>query len=334
MNKIFSLLIILLGSLQTVSATPGSITKAINAQLKSEYGAEKPLPSFRITSTVPLKAEGIMVAYGVQTYQGFDVHKAVFTAIFQSHELISLKHSLVPHLDNLVPSHTFGLSPLQALSKIVGQQAGVAQQGALEDLGNGFYEVIDKKLSDETIKIQKMWVLVGKVVVPAYSISLYEKNHEHWFDTRIDATAGKTLNYDDWVVQCQGGIVKDNISLPFAPMQSDVSSSMTAHSGASYTVFDRPIESPIHGARTTVVDPHDSSASPYGWHDTNGADGAEFTITRGNNVYASEDKNNDNITGSSPDGGTNLTFTYAFDINKSAETVTVAAKTTLCVCNN
>jgi hypothetical protein len=29
-------------------------------------------------------------------------------------------------------------------------------------------------------------------------------------------------------------------------------------------------------------------ASPYGWHDTNGVTGAEYTITRGNNVWAKD----------------------------------------------
>jgi hypothetical protein len=47
-----------------------------------------------------------------------------------------------------------------------------------------------------------------------------------------------------------------------------------------------------------VADPADLLASPNGWHDTNGSvPGAEYTITRGNNVYAGEDLNNDDIIG-------------------------------------
>ena len=51
-------------------------------------------------------------------------------------------------------------------------------------------------------------------------------------------------------------------------------------------------------------------ASPYGWHDDNGSPGAEYTITRGNNVYASEDIDDDNQPGYSPDGGAGLVFDF------------------------
>jgi extracellular elastinolytic metalloproteinase len=43
-----------------------------------------------------------------------------------------------------------------------------------------------------------------------------------------------------------------------------------------------------------VVNPADPTASPFGWHDSNGAVGAEFNTTNGNNVNAYLDKNGDN----------------------------------------
>ena len=74
----------------------------------------------------------------------------------------------------------------------------------------------------------------------------------------------------------------------------------------SYTVFAAPLESPTWAtpappgdARTVVASPDDASASPFGWHDTNGGAGAEFTTTRGNNVTAYTDRNGDNV----PDPG-------------------------------
>ena len=39
------------------------------------------------------------------------------------------------------------------------------------------------------------------------------------------------------------------------------------------------MESPARGNRQLVSDANDINASPYGWHDTNAVDGAEFTIT-------------------------------------------------------
>ena len=40
--------------------------------------------------------------------------------------------------------------------------------------------------------------------------------------------------------------------------------------GSSYRVFEFPKESPNDGPRTLVANPADATASPFGWHDTNG----------------------------------------------------------------
>ena len=57
-----------------------------------------------------------------------------------------------------------------------------------------------------------------------------------------------------------------------------------ATDNARYRVFPIPFESPSDGDRVLVQNPADPSASPFGWHDTNGVAGPEFTVTRGNNV--------------------------------------------------
>lgn len=55
---------------------------------------------------------------------------------------------------------------------------------------------------------------------------------------------------------------------------------------------------------------------PFSWHDDNGVTGAEYTITRGNNAYSYEDKDNNNQAGYSPNGGSTLNFDFAFDKTK------------------
>lgn len=86
----------------------------------------------------------------------------------------------------------------------------------------------------------------------------------------------------------------------------------------SYRVFEEPVESPIFGDRTLVVDPADPAASPFGWHDTNGVAGAESTLTVGNNVDAYLDTNADQQPdpGSRADGGASLVFDFTFDQTK------------------
>ncbi|MEE8525197.1 MAG: M36 family metallopeptidase, partial [Thermoanaerobaculia bacterium] len=82
----------------------------------------------------------------------------------------------------------------------------------------------------------------------------------------------------------------------------------------AYEVFAQPKESPLDGPRTIEIDPADVTASAFGWHDTNGSAGAEFTTTRGNNVCAQTDRNANNSacgTETQPDGGPTLDFTGA-----------------------
>ena len=110
-----------------------------------------------------------------------------------------------------------------------------------------------------------------------------------------------------------------------------------------YRVYAQPVESPTHtsplppsDARTLVVNPANSTASPFGWHDTNGAAGAEFTTTNGNNVeaYTDTDNNNSPDTGSSPSGGASLNFDFAINLAGAPSTYRPAAVTNLFYWNN
>jgi extracellular elastinolytic metalloproteinase len=116
----------------------------------------------------------------------------------------------------------------------------------------------------------------------------------HWYDVTVDAVDGRVWTRFDWVAD------------------------------ATYRVYETPVEhpgftlpAPPADARTNAVDPQ-TGDSPFGWHDTNGAPGAEFTTTQGNNVHAYTDTNADNIpdAGSSPDGGAGLVFTPALDLTQ------------------
>ena len=105
-----------------------------------------------------------------------------------------------------------------------------------------------------------------------------------------------------------------------------------------YEVFAIPTEHPEDGTRSIVVMPADVIASPFGWHDTDGVDGPEFTVTRGNNVNAYGDRDGDNMAdpGSQPDSP-DLDFTgplVPLDLTMDAATYLAAAVTNLFYWNN
>ncbi|MFL5327468.1 MAG: M36 family metallopeptidase [Gemmataceae bacterium] len=120
----------------------------------------------------------------------------------------------------------------------------------------------------------------------AWNIVLRLPGGQHWYDTHIDAVTGELLAQSDWI---------DNDAFEMVPP---------------------PNESPQDGGFAVKTAPADPIASPFGWNDTNGVAGAEFTDTRGNNVDAHLDRNDDDTAdaGSRPSGGANLDFsTYTFD---------------------
>ena len=107
-----------------------------------------------------------------------------------------------------------------------------------------------------------------------------------------------------------------------------------AGDNAQYKAFDFPIESPLYGNPSLLSSPADSMASPFGWHDVNGVSGAEYTITRGNNVYASEDADANDQPGYSPSSSA-LDFQYSFDVStKNPSQYQDFAITNLFVINN
>ena len=87
----------------------------------------------------------------------------------------------------------------------------------------------------------------------------------------------------------------------------------------SYNVFAMPVETPNHGGRSLVANPDNAAASPYGWHDTNGVAGAEFTYTKGNNCDAYDDDNGSNsgTVADHAEGGASLNFDFPLNTTYS-----------------
>lgn len=104
----------------------------------------------------------------------------------------------------------------------------------------------------------------------------------------------------------------------------------------TYNVVPLPTESPAHGPRQLLVNPADPIASPFGWHDTNGIAGPEYTYTRGNNVYAYDDRDDNDQPPATPfpDAGASLNFDYPFDPNGEPLDNLNAAVTNLFYMNN
>ncbi|MFP2911455.1 M36 family metallopeptidase, partial [Pyxidicoccus sp. 3LFB2] len=145
-----------------------------------------------------------------------------------------------------------------------------------------------------------------------WNFQVYTLDDQHAYDLTVDASTGEVWTRIDWVA------------------------------ADTYKVYPRPVESPNHttplpfaDARVSLLNPANVTASPFGWHDTNGIAGAEFTIMRGNNVHAYDEIVADGLPPAvQPDCGVALNCSFPINLAGAPNTYTSAAVANLFYWNN
>lgn len=132
----------------------------------------------------------------------------------------------------------------------------------------------------------------------SFNIIIYNPVTSDWWNILITPD-GEVLDKINWTSQC--GTIKNDHRLERRSLPL-----------GEYKAFYYPVESPLYGSVSNSYAPFDSLASPYGWHDVDGTAGYEYNYTRGNNVYATEDRNADNNPGYAPVGDSLLRFNFPF----------------------
>jgi hypothetical protein len=149
----------------------------------------------------------------------------------------------------------------------------------------------------------------SKEIVLCYDIYLRPKQSKDYWNFLVDATTGEIVKKRNLMLECDAdkthATADKSIAFPEIEQQQ-------TNDGFSYNVFPFPIESPVHGPRAIVTNPSDDIASPFGWHDLDGAPGHETTNTSGNNVDAYDDIANQDIPGQFAEADANLNFDFNF----------------------
>jgi extracellular elastinolytic metalloproteinase len=258
------------------------------------------------------KDTGVTHIYLSQRHKGIEVFNAVLNVnVAKDGSVVNAGNRFVSNLSAAVNSASPGKAASEAVQSAA-SDLGLKPRGLAvkESKGGATREMEFNQagisLEPITAKLVYEPVAGGKVRL-AWQVEVYEPDAQHWWNLRVDATTGNVLAKSDYV-----------------------------DSEGSYNVFAIPKESPNIGPRTLEVDPAVSPASPFDWHDTNGIPGAEFTITRGNNVFAytDVDANNRPDPGSSPGGGAGLVFNFPLDLTQQPEIYRPAAVTNLFYWNN
>ncbi|MCZ2100457.1 MAG: M36 family metallopeptidase [Chitinophagales bacterium] len=297
-----------------------------------------------VLSSEATSMQGITYLYLNQAYQDIPIRNAMAVIVIKDGKVVSDQNNFVQNVESRVNAKAFKKGADEAIIQAA-QHLGIAlrsrpvMQGRTND-GKLVFDI--PELTQEPIIAELKYEMVEDRLILVWNLSMDMKSGSDYWDMNIDAVTGDFVSKFNYTIYCHhpehAFTNHDNCEAGHRhniEQGSVLAPTASPTSIAQYNVFALPTESPIHGPRKLVGDEQYIAASPYGWHDTNGVEGAEFTITRGNNVYAYQDKNDDNRSdGPETEGGANLNFDFPIDLSKDPRENADAAVTNLFYMNN
>lgn len=297
-----------------------------------------------VLSSEATSMQGITYLYLNQAYQDIPIRNAMAVIVIKDGKVVSDQHNFVQNVESKINAKAFKKGADEAIVQAA-QHLGIALRGrpVMQGRTNDGKLVFDiPELTQEPIIAELKYEMVEDRLILVWNLSMDMKSGSDYWDMNIDAVTGDFVSKFNYTIYCHhpehAFTNHDNCEAGHRhniEQGSVLAPTASPTSIAQYNVFALPTESPIHGPRKLVGDEQYIAASPYGWHDTNGVAGAEFTITRGNNVYAYQDKNDDNRSdGPETEGGANLNFDFPIDLSKDPRENADAAVTNLFYMNN
>ncbi len=320
-----------------------------NSNQKSQINLEQLVSqkgnSHVVTSEHTSSVSGIHHIYLRQAINGLEIYGTESSIhLDTSGKSIITHNNFMNDVNATITSASASLSPSEAINAVANTMG--YSVGSLEQLS--FEGGINKKtifaggtISERDIPVKLMYFnskATGTRMI--WELSVKETTGSEWYNFHVDAATGTILHKENWTVSCiidGDHEAHDHSNSHISEVKISEKKTMYPTNEATalvgnYNVYAMPVESPNYGGRTMVADPDNAIASPFGWHDTNGVAGAEFTITRGNNAHAYEDGDNP---GFSPDGGAGLVFNFPVNETYSnADQSEAAAITNLFYWNN
>lgn len=353
-SKTFSVMLLLMFfSISAWSQLQNPVETAIRhlQENKNQWNlTEADISDLVVTNNYVSTPSGAHMIYLMQRYQGVKVYNAIYNVgISKEGKVVHAASRFIPNLVNKVgttasPSLTPEGAITSALAHVnVPINEALVQKERINDqqiiFEKGAYANTDIRVSLEFFPKSENEVAL------AWAIELDMVANADYWNIKVDAATGEVLGKHNYTVYCKhehGAYHNHDASCRSLDNMRIVTSAKKAAAappvllGGSYAVYAEKTtdgylhthESPSHGARNLLTGIEDLTASPYGWHDTNGQNGPEYTITRGNNVHAYLDVDGSNISqGDEPDGGAELLFDFPIDLDDEPETFQDASVT-------
>ncbi len=278
------------------------------------------LSNLIVSSSYFDKSAAVQRVYLLQSYQGLPVYNQMLVLTFKNEMLISHAGEFNHSLEKFVNVKTAVplISAVDAVHAAVADrklQAGQLLLPIKSSNDGSFIEFNKMGVSRENITAQLMWVPVEKnnTVRLAWQVYIIPATTVDYWLVRIDATNNSTLgvdnltNYDNWGQSATTGSVdhalKNNSSIQQTSTTVNTfnvnaaGNSPSVVNGALYRVVPFPAESPQAPGGTPALISNPWTAAPGNatslkWH--TGAGAVDYNYTRGNNVWAYQDRLNDN----------------------------------------
>ncbi len=285
---------------------------------------------------------GATYIYLNQSHNGVKVKNAILNmAIDKSGKVVHIGNNFVNDLSAKISSTKSQVAPENAVVKAA-DYLGVFRPEVPTNLSRsneGVLTYASTSYTNSDIFVEQMYDFVGGKATLVWQSTLNMKSNADYWEIRMDANTGEFVSKNNLTVYCthQKGKFDKHHNCTAEKLSKTMASAKTAETVVaqgvpSYRVYPFPGESPNHIDHQLVVNPAIASASPYGWHDLNGVDGPETTITRGNNVHSFSDKDGDNSPDENtpePDGGAELVFDFAHSTDLNPTESPGAAMTNL-----
>lgn len=300
-----------------------------------------------VSSDFVSQHNGVHHYYLIQRYQGIEVHNAIMGIHVTANGKVGFATSrFIPDLANKINTTQAALTPYDAVRRVASELSLAITEPLRVVERNGNREITFQggSISNSNIPVELFFQPIAGTdeVRLAWNLVIDQIDTPDNWSIRVDALTGKILEKINRTVYCTSRDIahrhNDACSLTpadsktsFSPVQEALLKEKTTTAGsASYRVYPIPLENPLEGDRALLVDPHDPVASPYGWHDTDGQEGPEYTITRGNNAHVFLDLDDkDKTEGDETDGGEDLLFDFPLDLAQEPEEFQDAANTQL-----
>ncbi len=318
------------------------IAKALIEKNKSAIGlSEEDVNNIIITDSYKDNLSGVRFVYIQQSYFELPLYNQIQVLAFKDNQLVSKTGNRIPSIEKLtkgnkgtptINAETAVLTALQDRKIIYSKNPLV-----IGSEKNGHLIVFDNmEVSRENITAELMWVPLedGKKIVLAWQVYIIPNNSSDYWMVRVNAWDNQVIGVNNFTVSCNwddpdknhtainaAGISKKKETNDFffdfkeVKKTGETSNSPTLVNTAIYRVVPYPAESPNHpgGTPALVTNPWSAAignATSLKWHNNGTSD---FSSTRGNNVWAQEDRNGDNGTGVSANSttiGDPITFDY------------------------